>query len=476
MAERGRGELDRVCSGCGATVADPAVASCPAARPGDDVDHLLEVPEPPGPWPAAPAPADTGGPPGPGALGVNPFVHYRSLAYSWRVARAAGLEDQAYVELALALDAAVAHVDGHGFGATPLLEVPGLAQGLGLGPGVRLLVKDETVDVSGSHKARHLFGLALHQRVLEALGGPPLGPTPLAIASCGNAALGAAVVAAAGRWHLDVFVPPWASPATLDHLRSLGARVELCERRPGEAGDPCVLRYREAVAAGAVPFTTQGPENGLTLDGGATLGYELADQLAAVGARPERCYVQVGGGALASAVVLGLGRAARLGALPGGMPALMAVQAAGAAPLARAHDRVEELVGRAGGGRGGDRRGALALALDEVARHRSRAMWPWEPEPSSMATGILDDETYDWRRLVGAMLGGSGRPVTVSEDDLAAAHRLARGATGVDADPTATAGLAGVMADARRAGTAPPAGSAVVALLTGATRHPGTRG
>ena len=33
-----------------------------------------------------------------------------------------------------------------------------------------------------------------------------------------------------------------------------------------------MLRFREAVAAGAIPFTVQGPENALCLDGGRTLG------------------------------------------------------------------------------------------------------------------------------------------------------------------------------------------------------------
>ena len=75
-------------------------------------------------------------------------------------------------------------------------------------------------------------------------------------------------------------------------------------------GDPCVLRLREAVAAGAIPFSCQGPDNGLTIDGGRTLGYELADAHVPL----DHLVVQVGGGALASSVAQGLterGRARR---------------------------------------------------------------------------------------------------------------------------------------------------------------------
>ncbi len=451
--------LDRWCSGCGTVVTEPEVVRCPATRPGDDIDHLLEVPEPPGPWP-------------PGLLSdtVQPFVRYRQLLYPWRVARHAGLADDAFLALVADLDARVAAADsgpgrGHGFRTTPLVDGTALAGTLGLDPTVRLLLKDETGDVSGSHKARHLFGLGLHLRVLEALGRRPVEHGPLAIASCGNAALGAAVVAAAGVWPLEVFVPPWADPATVARLSALGAGVAVCERRAGETGDPCVLRYREAVDRGAVPFATQGPENGLTLEGGATLGYELADQLAGLGiGRLDRLYVQVGGGALAAALVTGLHRAVRLGPLTAA-PELVTVQAAGAAPLLRAHRTAVTVVGA-------DRSPtAVAAALGELARHRSRAMWAWEDEPVSVATGILDDETYDWRRLVEAMLVDGGRPLVVSEHDLVAAHGLVHRHTTVDADATGTAGLAGVVADAL-GDDAPAPGTTVVALLTGATRGP----
>ncbi len=39
-------------------------------------------------------------------------------------------------------------------------------------------------------------------------------------------------------------------------------------------------------------------------------------------------------------------------------------------------------------------------ALARAAGHRSQFMWPWEEPPHSVASGILDDETYDWLAIL----------------------------------------------------------------------------
>ena len=88
------------------------------------------------------------------------------------------------------LDAAVIAIDGTGFEPTPFGPQSRLANALDL-QGAELWVKDETGNVSGSHKGRHLFGVALGM----ALAGDA--PDRLAIASCGNAAFAASVIAGA---------------------------------------------------------------------------------------------------------------------------------------------------------------------------------------------------------------------------------------------------------------------------------------
>jgi threonine synthase len=205
----------------------------------------------------------------------------------------------------------------------------------------------------------------------------------------------------------------------------------------------------------------------------------MVTALAARGVTLDRLFVQVGGGALASACVQAFREAAALGACRR-LPAFHPVQARGGAPLARAHARVSERMLRALGASGaGEAERAAILrdawasdtvreALGYAARHRSEFMWPWEETPRSIASGILDDETYDWHAVVSGTIESGGWPVVVSEDDLREAHDLARASTGIAASHTGAAGLAGLIA-LRRSGTV-ARGESVAVLLTGAGR------
>jgi threonine synthase len=372
------------------------------------------------------------------------------------------MADEDFLALVEGLDTAVAEVDGHGFAATPFTRSAHLSESLGFAGGGGVWVKDETGNVAGSHKGRHLMGVLLHLDVAERLGlASPEHRPDLAIASCGNAALAAAVVAAAGHRRLRVFVPVDAEAAIVARLADLGADVVVCPRPPGVAGDPTYVRLRQEVAAGALPFTCQGNENGLAIEGGETLGYEIVSDLRASGTDLDHLVVQVGGGALASSCLQAFAEAAGMGALPRG-PRVHTVQTLGAHPLERAYHRVERSLS------GATSAPDLERALHEAASHRSAYMWPWEAEPKSIATGILDDETYDWLAVVGGMLRSGGRPVVVSEERLAEAHELGRQA-GFRADATGSSGLAG-LADLRAQGVV-RADERVAVLFTGTERR-----
>jgi len=421
------------CAGCGyvADPADPYPFRCPRAGT-DDADHLLT------------RMLRLDGAAFPAGPDANPFLRYRTLMHSYHVATARGLTDAGYRDLVTSLDAAVAAVDGHGFRATPFFRSPQLSEALAFSARGGVWVKDETPNVSGSHKARHLMGVLIHLAVMEQAGLlAPARRRELAIASCGNAALAAAVLARAGGWRLTVFVPPDADARVVRQLCDLSAKVVLCRREPGVRGDPAYLRLRQELDNhGALPFTTQGPENGLAIEGGQTLGYELVTGLA--GGALDHLIVQVGGGALASACGQALREAADLGALPR-LPRIHTVQSAGAHPLERAYDRVRATLPAA------PTTHAIHQAMADAAQHRSAFMRPWPTEPKSVATGILDDETYDWRAVVTGMLLTGGRPLVVSESTLVEAHRLAVVRTGIPVDPTGSSGLAGLV-QMRRSG------------------------
>ena len=409
-----------VCAGCGATTApaEPYPFRCPNAGRDDDVDHVLRrVLDPT----AIEFPRGDHGEP-------NPFVRYRRLLHSYHLARAGGFTDDGYCELVRRLNDAVAAVDGHGFAVTPFARSSVLSRALGLAEPGGVWVKDETGNVSGSHKARHLFGVLVQLEVAERIGlADPSRRPELAIASCGNAALAAAVVAAAGGRTLRVFVPVNADSVVLARLEELGARIELCER-DGLPGDPAYRRLLQALADGALPFTCQGNLNGLAVESGETLGWELVSS----GVPLDRLVVQVGGGALASACIHAFADAVALGALDGrGSPRIDTVQTGGAWPLKRAFEAVSS-------------RDGAEDVLRFAAHHRSAFMWPWEEEPRSVAHGILDDETYDWLAVVEGMVATRGLALVVDERTLLDANELARLATGIEVDHTGSAGLAGL--------------------------------
>jgi threonine synthase len=418
----------------------------------------------------------------------NPFVRHRRMLESYATWVAGGRDDDGFVALVRELDAAVASVDGTGFVTTPFAPQPALAQRVGV-DGVDLWVKDDTGNVGGSHKGRHLFGLLLHLAVAHALHPSSRDDADLAIASCGNAALAAAVVASAVHRRLRVFIPVDADPVVVGRLESLGAEITVCERRPGATGDPAYLGFRHALEGGAIAFSCQGSDAPETIDGGRTIAWEMAEHLAATmgaPARLDRVFVQVGGGALASAVGRGLVDGFRNGWLDH-VPALHAVQTAGAFPLVRAWDLLTENIVEALGHQfppitsGADRATVAGLLRDErqspvieqwlahAAAEPDRYMWAWEDEPRSVATGILDDVTYDWLGVVEPMIRTGGWPVIVDDALLLQANELARAATGIDVDPTGSAGLAGMMECARRAG-APVYGERVAVLFTGVRR------
>ncbi len=352
---------------------------------------------------------------------LNPFLRYRDRLDSYRAVRDGFMSDEQWVDIVSTLDAAVGSVEGHGFVQTPVVEARALAEAARLD--VDLWIKAEPDNVGGSHKARHLMGVAIQMLVDEALGAPF--SERLAIASCGNAAMGAGVIAAAMDRPLDVYVPTWADATVVARLTELGAAVTHTERREGEAGDPAYLRFREAVQGGARAFSVQGTDTPTTFDGGRTLGWELADQLDDIDA----LYIQVGGGALATSVSM---------AIPSAR--LHPVQAKGCAPLRRAWDRLEP-----------------DFDFAHAEANPDEYMWPWD-DPHSFATGILDDMTYDWLPLLRCTFASGGEPIVAPERVIREAYNLAHSHTAIDVCSTGAAGLAGLL-------TSPPKTRERVALL-----------
>ena len=148
---------------------------------------------------------------------------------------------------------------------------------------------------------------------------------------------------------------------------------------------------------------------------------------------PDRLLVQVGGGALASSAMQALTEANELGVLKT-RPSLNTVQAEGCSPLLLAFNQITASDN-------------YSESISEAISNPLKYMKPWE-NPSSIATGILDDITYDWIPLVWDMLMGSrpGGPLNASEEDIISAKNLIDMHTDISASATGTAGLAGLLA------------------------------
>lgn len=384
-------------------------------------------------------------------------------------AEMAGLDRSTVLDTIERLDTAVAAIDGQGFTPTPFGPQSALAEAIGL-DGAELWVKDETGNVSGSHKGRHLFGVALGLALTETQ------PERLAIASCGNAAFAASVVAAAVDQPLEVFVPDWADQAITDRIAAHGATVVRTERDPDRLGDPAYHAMVDAIAAGATAFSCQGTDTPGTVDGGRTIAYEMLETLG--DHRLDRLVIQVGGGALGSAVVSGLQR--ELGDTA--MPVINAVQPEGNHPLVVAWNRLAAELGDRAPTTNAERATA-AKALGRVPAEPRRAMLarlaadpdrymaPWPTEPASYATGILDDITYDWLPIVDGMLATGGFPLVATDDDFRAAHRLGHTHTSIPVCPTGAAGLGGLLA--LRRDVAPDLAGERIALVFSGHQRPG---
>lgn len=345
----------------------------------------------------------------------NPFVAFRPHLAWDAFAAALGMTEAAREALLISLDDRIAAVAGTGFRITPFGRNPALSIALNFTSGGGVWVKNETANVGGSHKARHLFTILAHLMVVESTHREPWETRPpLAIASCGNAAIAASTLAAAVEWPIRVFVPEWADDAVVRVLTDLGAEIVTCPRLASDPpGDPCVYRFREAVQAGAVPFSVQGPENAWCLDGGRTIGWEMAMQLGDT--ILDRVVVQVGSGALAACVSSGL-------TMGGQDLALHAMQTVACAPLERAWGLL----------------GDPATAGSRWAE----TMWPWEDVGQTVADGIIDDETYDWLPVVNGMVASGGFPVVSEESEVDHAWHMLRG---TNTSATGSAGVAGLI-------------------------------
>ena len=300
--------------------------------------------------------------------------------------------------------------------ALPVAEVAGLSMGEGMtpllnGPGrPGVAVKVDYLMPTGSFKDRGA--------VLLATLATQLGVARMVADSSGNA--GSAIAAYATRAGIgcDVYVPASTSAGKLAQLEAYGARVHRVE---GTREDTAAAAAEAADQPGL--FYASHVYNPVFLHGTKTYAFEIWEQLG--GRLPEVLLVPVGNGTLVLGCYLGCRELLAAGLIDR-LPRIVAVQAAGCAPLAAAM--------RSG-----------AAAPGEAPRSKNREV----RGSGTVAEGIAIARPARGAQILAAVRDTGGDIVTVTDDQTrAACAELAR--AGLYVEPTSgvcwaalQAGLAG---------------------------------
>src|SRR6202034_2459843 len=293
----------------------------------------------------------------------------------WRYAEALPIDEPADITL--------------GEGMTPLVTALDL-------PGV--LLKVDYLMPSGSFKDR---GAVLLAGLARKLGVPRM----LADSS-GNAGSAVAAYAARAGIPCEVYVPAATSAGKVAQLRAYGATVR---QIPGSREDTAAAAARPADQPGT--FYASHVYHPFFLQGMKTYAFELWEQLG--GRLPATLVLPVGNGTLVLGAYLGCRDLLDQGLIDR-MPAIVAVQAAGCAPLARAFA-------------GGQAEPAVIVGQPTIAE------------------GIAIARPARGAQILAAVRDSGGAIVTVTDDQVSAAHAgLAR--TGLYVEPTAAACWAALQA------------------------------
>ncbi len=288
-------------------------------------------------------------------------------------------------------------------GWTPLLPIDGSTW-----------VKDEARNPTGSFKAR---GMSVAVSMAK-----QLGATTLATPSAGNAAGALAAYGAAADLPVVVVMPEDTPPAFVAECHLYGAEVRLVAGTIADAG----RWLAQHGPAGAFDVSTL--KEPYRVEGKKTMGYELVEQLD--GTLPDVIVYPTGGGT----GLIGMWRAfdemERLGWIGRDRPRLVAVQAAGCAPVVEAF-----------------------AAGAEVTE-------PW-PEPTTRAYGLRVPDPIGGFLCLHALTATGGTAVAVPEASIEPAGRRLAALSGVDVCPEGGAAWA-ALESLRTAGWVGPDEQAVV--------------
>ena len=290
-------------------------------------------------------------------------------------------------------------------GSTPLIPAPKLSEALGC----ELHLKYEGLNPTGSFKDRGMV-MAVAKAVED-------GADTVICASTGNTSAAAAAYAARAGLKCIVLIPDGnIALGKLAQAMAYGARIVAVQGNFDEA-----LHLVREISA-AYPIALVNSVNPHRLQGQKTAAFEIVDDL---GEAPDILAIPVGNAGNISAYWMGFREYRSAGKMPG-LPRMWGIQAAGAAPLARGVDRVDN--------------------------------------PETIATAIRIGAPASAHLARAAVQESGGLFDLVTDDEIMAAyHRIA--GEGVFCEPASAAPVAGLL-KLHAAGQLKP-GQRIVAVLTG---------
>lgn len=281
-----------------------------------------------------------------------------------------------------------------GEGMTPLIELPHLAQDVGVR---RLWVKDEGVNPTASFKARGLMMAVTRAKALRLPG--------VCVPTAGNAGIALAAYAAAAQMPCRIYAPETTPPPILGSIRAFGAQLELVQGHIGDAGKATMAFAKESgffnVATVREPYRVEGMK---------TMGYEVAEQL---GWRlPDAIVYPTGGGEGTIGIWKAMAEMIEWNWLPpeAKKPRMIIAQADGCAPLVRAF------------------------------RDGAEKATPWE-NPTTHASGLRVPGPLGDRLTLRTLRESAGDAEAVSEERIRYGTFLLASKSGIDAAPEGGAAL-----------------------------------
>jgi len=294
-------------------------------------------------------------------------------------------------------------------GNTPLFHSKNLSEYTGF---KNLYIKNDTLNPTGSLKDRASYLVSGFAR--------KMGIEEIVLASTGNAASSMAGIGASAGQKITIFVPEDAPEAKLVQCRQYGADVKVV---PGDYDRAYSLALEYADKQRALSRNTA--HNPLTIDGKKTVSIEIFLQM---GRMPENVFVPVGDGVIIAGVYRGFEDVVNAG-LSSRMPKIFGVQAEGSDGICRIY---------------------------ETGSFEYR-------KPSTIADSISVGIPRNGYLAAGFLKKYKGECIRVSDDEILKAQIILSQKTGVFAEPSAAASLAGFLKVKERIS----GNESVVLLITG---------